>query len=315
VAIKLGIFDVLNTNSLTASEVAERVKADERGIAILLEVLEIFGYVDRKSGDRYSNSAMTSKWVMRTSPTGLADFMCWWDYLVYRFWDEHLEESVRDGKPSINIWEWLSQEPSKWRFPQVAFSSLARLSADEMVAKVKLPQNSRKLLDVGGMHGIDSIKFCQKYPHLSATVFDLPPALELARKNIAAEGVGDRVSVRPGDYFKDDLGNGYDVALLFQILHGHLPDKNIELLRKVANALNPGGLVVIQDTLARKTRSRTARATLVWLDLTYLVTLGGQIYSFNEIAGWLTQAGLNNPREVRMKFGTPFNVIVATKTS
>jgi len=61
-------------------------------------------------------------------------------------------------------------------------------------------------MDVGGGHGLYSTKFCRSYPDLSATVFDLPQALEAARETIAAEKIGDRVSVKEGDFWIDDLG-------------------------------------------------------------------------------------------------------------
>jgi hypothetical protein len=42
--------------------------------------------------------------------------------------------------------------------------------------------------------------------------------------------MGDRVAVQEGDFWGDDLGAGYDVALLFTIIHAYLPEKNVKLL-------------------------------------------------------------------------------------
>jgi hypothetical protein len=42
-------------------------------------------------------------------------------------------------------------------------------------------------------------------------------------------------------------GLGYDIALLFNIIHGLLPEKNKELLHKVARSLDTGGMLVIFD--------------------------------------------------------------------
>ena len=91
---------------------------------------------------------------------------------------------------------------------------------------MKLPPTARRLLDVGGGHGSYSIGFCRRYPQLSATIFDLPGALKLGQETIAAERISDRIWVQEGDFWVDDLGDSYDVALLFNIIHAHLPDKN-----------------------------------------------------------------------------------------
>jgi tRNA1(Val) A37 N6-methylase TrmN6 len=38
-------------------------------------------------------------------------------------------------------------------------------------------QHHTRLLDLGGSHGLHSIRFCQRYPQLSAVIVDLPSAL------------------------------------------------------------------------------------------------------------------------------------------
>ncbi len=182
------------------------------------------------------------------------------------------------------------------------------------VAKVKLPATARRLLDVGGGHGLYSIKFCRRYPQLSATVFDWPQALEVAREVIAAEEMGDRVSVQEGDFWVDNLGNGYNVALLFNIVHAYLPDKNTELLRKVANALHPGGLIVILDQLTGKALGPTAKAMSRLQGLNLFNAAGGQGYAFEEIAGWLTNAGFINPRRINLLKSPGNGLVLGTKT-
>lgn len=49
-ASKLGIFDELSKTSLTSEEIAARVKADSRGMRILLDLLASSGYLRKGSG-------------------------------------------------------------------------------------------------------------------------------------------------------------------------------------------------------------------------------------------------------------------------
>lgn len=301
VAVRLGVFEALASGGMSSAEVAQRIGADGRGVAILLGMLEASGYV-RKNGLRYSNTSMTKKWLLRDSPTSVTSFFVdWWDRLVFPFWDDHLEESVRHGKPSQTIYEWLNQRPELWPIAQAAFASLASALGYNLLSRVKLSSTARKLLDVGGGHGFYSIHFCRRYPQLTATVFDQPQPLEEARKNIAAADMGSRVLVQPGDFWTDDLGTGYDVALLFNIIHAYLPHRNTELLRKVARALKPGGLVVIWDQFANGGLGPASRAVERFFALTFLVTMGGQTYSFNEVSRWLLAAGFAKPRRVFLR--------------
>ncbi len=310
VAVKLGVFESLAEGKRTADDVARSIRTDPRSTMILLENLMAFGYV-RRSGNEYANSSTTRRWLSRRSPINWADVALFWEELVFPFWRDHAENAIRRGRPDVTIYEWLSRVPDGWRLAQAAFQAYARPVADPIAAAVPLPSNAKRLLDVGGGHGFYSTAFCRRFPALSATVFDLPEALISARENVAAAHMEDRISLQPGDYRTDSLGEGYDAALLFSILHTHLPDENLALLLKVARALNRGGVVIVLDNLASGL-SRTTRAIGGHFSLTYLVGLGGQTYSQREIEGWLTAAGFSNPQRVRARKAAGLLLLTAT---
>ena len=305
--VRLGVFDVLRSGPLTAAEVARRIEADERGTTLLLQALEALGYVKERQG-RYANTAMTTRWLPILAE-GVAHFESEVGQWV------HLEDSIRAGKPTVNWYERLAQEPQRWPEYQAGMLAVARITADEIAAKVKLPPSARRLLDVGGGHGFHSIRICRRYPRLSATVFDLPQALAAARRLIAAEEVGDRVSVQEGDYWEDDLGEDYDAALVFNVLLEHSPGQNTELLRRVARALNPGGVVVILDLLRGRLMGSAARAVASLEGLSVFVGTGGQAYAFDDVAGWLRVAGFARPRRIGLLRSPGLGLAVATKVN
>ena len=103
---------------------------------------------------------------------------------------------------------------------------------------------ARRLLDLGGGHGLYSIAFCQKNPGLNAVVFDLPPVTGATRDFISRYRA-DRVSVLPGDFFKDPIGSGYDIVFSSSNPGGKVP----ELIPKIADALNPGGLFINKQAI------------------------------------------------------------------
>lgn len=104
----------------------------------------------------------------------------------------------------------------------------------------------RHLLDLGGGPGTYSFALLEANPELRATIFDLPQTEPLARDNAARYGLAERVAFRGGDYDQDDLGGGYDCALASNVLHGAHHGSGARL-KRLAAALEPGALVIIQD--------------------------------------------------------------------
>jgi hypothetical protein len=103
---------------------------------------------------------------------------------------------------------------------------------------------AKKLLDLGGGHGLYAIAFCQKNPSLEAVVFDLPPVTAATRDFIGRYRAA-RVSVCPGDFHSDPLGSGYDIVFSSSNPGGKVP----ALIPKIAAALNPGGLYINKQSV------------------------------------------------------------------
>jgi len=312
-AVKLRVFDTLHQQPLQPAQLARQLGTDERGIMVLLEALTSLGYVRLRDG-RYTNTAMTTKWLVRSSPSNISAGFDYWDAILSHLWDT-LDESIRTGQPPTHLYAWIEHHPDVSRDFQAWMVAAARLVGPEIVRKVKLPPTARRLLDVGGGHAVYSIALCRRYAQLSATVFDSPQALKAARANIDAASLQDRICVREGDFLRDELGSGYDVALLFNIVHGFSPEQNVALLRKVAAALNGGGVIVIAEQVAGEAPGPTADALTRMLGLSYFHLLGGQIFSYDEIVRWLTIAGFTHARRSNLLKAPGNSLIVATKGS
>ncbi len=350
-AIELDIFEILSKSStpLSARDVATRVDADPQGIEVLLQMLESLGYVRGLANGtvaremKYHNTPMTSKWLVKSSQTSLANYIRMWAALSFSFWDRYLKASIVSGKPPLTIYEWFSQQqqPERWNLFEDAMKELARITADEIVDKIKIPiKKSCRVLDLGGGHGLYSIKFCRANPQLLATIFDLPSAIESARKNIVAaslssiedeeEDIGTRITFQPGDFLKEDcnIGNGYDIVFLFNILHAHNADTNAGLLQKVSKAVIDGGKIVILEVTidssssssqnnglhlqARK--SKTVTTISRFFDIAFFVSLGGLTYSYEEIHSWLRNAGFEEIKRTGLKISPSVSLITAAKS-
>ena len=310
-AINLGVFDALHAGPCTASELTMRIAIDARGAAVLLDTLQSLGYVRRK-GTRYANTRMTTKWLVRSTPTNIIAGFAFWDTVLRELWT-NLEESIRSGQPPTNLYAWVEHQPNVSRDFQAWMVAAARIVTGEVTRKVKLPASARRLLDVGGGHALHSIAFCRRHPQLAATVFDSPMALQAARATIAAYQMEHRITLQEGDFLHEALPSSYDVVLLFNIVHGFAEEQNRALLQKAARALNAGGKVVIGEQVAGNSPGPTAHALAQMLGLNYFHVLGGQIYSFEAIAGWLADTGFTQVQRMNVLRAPGNNLIIATK--
>jgi len=100
-------------------------------------------------------------------------------------------------------------------------------------------QKAHRLLDLGGGHGLYAIAFSRKNPGLEAVVFDLPEVTKATERFIQSYEA-DRVRTQAGDFFKDPLGQGYDILFSSSNPSGKIP----ALIPKIHAALNPGGLYI-----------------------------------------------------------------------
>lgn len=310
-AVRLNVFESLADGKMTATDLARRINADVRGVAALLDVLASLGYVARE-GECHANTAMTTKWMLRHSPSNFAPYFRYWGVMLAKMMG-NLEDSIRQGRAPVNLYEWIEHEPETSRDFQEAMSALARFTLDEVVGKLKLPASARRLLDLGGGHAMYSIALCQKYPQLTATAFDSPQALATGCENIVAHKMQEQVTTQAGNFVRDDLGSGYDVALLFNIIHGNSPEENVALFRKVAFALNPGGRLVVLEQLAGKAPLPMGNAVNSILGLSYFHLLDGRLCSFHEVARWFTESGFGTPRRINLLKAAGSSLIVGIK--
>ncbi len=149
---------------------------------------------------------------------------------------------------------------------------------------------SKKLLDLGGGHGLYAIAFAQANPNLESVVFDLPPVMETTKAYIDEYEMQGRVRAVAGDFTQDDWGNGYDVVFASDCLYKPREDL-VPVLQKIKNSLNPGGIFISKHWMMD--RDRTSPDTTVFFDLmiSLIGHFTGYTYSGQEAAEVFADAG------------------------
>jgi len=287
-AVRTGITARLALQPATVAELAADLNLDPVPTRLLLDCLRSGGHVTARAG-RYRLSRSSRRWLDPQSPlsvaqyvAGTSDYWAWWS---------ELDHVTRTGRPAGH--HDAPPDDPYWRRYIGGQLELARLSADEVAKKIRLPGDSRTLLDIGGGHGWYSAQLCRRYPQLRATVLDLPGSAAIGREIIDKAGLADRVIHRDGDATTDDLGGGYDAVLCFNLLHHLTADQTVELFGRIHDSLAPGGLLAVMDAFAEPSRRTSAQANV--LGLFMYLSSGSQVHPPARLYGWLRESGFDAP--------------------
>jgi SAM-dependent methyltransferase len=293
VAAKLGLVRALEAGPLDAAALAAALGTTEQGTRAVADVLVTAEYLEL-DGSRYARGPLARRWLGPDGPRDFTPALLWGYELWNLLWE--LPQSIRDGAPAQSLWERWSERPEAGKDFSDYMKVKSTLTVEAIVDAAPVPTGAQRLLDLGGSHGLHSIAFCARYPELTATVMDLPEALTGTAQSAADAGVGDRISTKPGSFFTDDLGEGYDVVLLFEILHCLPAEDNAELIMRAARALRPGGVIVILEDVAGEQLDEHNAA----FSLCMFACTGDRTYTLEEIDGWLTDAGLVDVRQLQL---------------
>jgi SAM-dependent methyltransferase len=170
----------------------------------------------------------------------------------------------------------------------------------------------RRLLDLGGGPGTYAIHFCRHNPALSAVVYDLPTTRTFAESTIARFELTDRVTFMAGNYHLEPVPEGFDVAWLSHILHSDGPQGCATILRKAVAALEPGGILLVQEFILNDAKDGPLFPALFSLNM-LLGTPTGQSYAEGELATMLAAAGLAEIRRLPVELPNGAGIMVGRK--
>ena len=304
-ATTLGVFDALTDRALTSDEVAAACATDPRATTALLGVLASAGYLDEREG-MYTLGGKARRWLRRGDPADVSAYIHFnflqWDWLG------ELERFIQTGTP-IAFHERLTD--AGWEDYERGMAAIARLTLPEVVWRTPVPPGATALLDIGGGHGLASARFLHRHPQMRATVLDLPQAL--AGSAPLPEDVAKRVERIAGDALTARLGQeAYDVIYVANLLHHFDASQIATLAERIAGALRPGGLWVIQDGV-RERRRHSERMAAAIGDLYFALTSASGFWSFAEMAAWQERSGLRPMRPIRLLTAPGQGLQIATK--
>jgi ubiquinone/menaquinone biosynthesis C-methylase UbiE len=310
-AVELDVFTAVGEGARTATELAARCRASERGTRILCDYLVVMGFLT-KEGGRYGLTPDAAAFLDRRSPAymgGTIEFLLYPPH-VAAFDD--LAEVVRRGTALPTESGALEPENPMWvKFARAMVPMM--MPAAQQIAKVLNEGGGRelKVLDIAAGHGMFGITIARENPRATVVALDWPNVLAVAKENAEGAGVADRYTTIEGSAFDADFGAGYDAVLLTNFLHHFDPPTCETLLRKVHAALAEGGRALALEFVPNDDRvSPPIPAAFSMMMLGS--TPSGDAYTFAEFDRMFRNAGFSHS-ELRPLVASPEQLIIARK--
>ena len=297
VALKLGLFEALAGEDRDEAGLAIAIGGEPRATMILANAMAALGLLEKHDGV-YRLSDAARRYLVESSDEFLGGMIAF-DEMIFPLW-VRLEESVRSGAPVRTPDMFQARPEETARFIR-AMDSLVRARGDARHLASTLDLSGVDVIaDIGGGPGTYVAEFVKRWPHLRGAICDLPATLAVAREILTSRdgGVRERIELVEFDYNQDEIPLQCGAILLSNIIHSEPEAVNKSLAHKCFRALKPGGRLIIKDHILNREMTGPAAGALFSLYL--LLTTHGRDYSFDEVSGWLRDAGFVEIEQQRL---------------
>jgi SAM-dependent methyltransferase len=308
--VRIGVFDALAGGTKSVADVAKETGASDRGLRIMLNALVGLGLLKKDGPERYALTPEADNFLVKDRPGYLGGFLQHTSSHLIPKW-LGLTDIVRTGRPAGAV----NQEGTGAEFFEKFVEDLyplnvaaANVLADEL--RIEQAAGPVAVLDLAAGSGVWGVALAKRSPRVRVTAVDWPGVLPATQRTAERQGVADRFRFVAGDILSVDFGAGYQVATLGHILHSEGEARSRKLLAKTAAALAPGGTIAIAEWLVDTDRTGPPIGLIFAVNM-LVNTEQGDTWSFDEIAGWLREAGFRDARQLEAPAPSP--LVLATK--
>lgn len=215
-----------------------------------------------------------------------------------------LDKSVEQGRPvglkALGDWktlyEGLSAFPPKARESWLAFDHYYSDAAFPAALPLVFAERPKRLLDVGGNTGKWAAQCAKHDPDVQITIADLPQQLELARAEVAKNGLDSRVSFFPINLLDSAqaLPAGYDAIWMSQFLDCFSEQEITSILKRAAGAMTETTALYILELFWDRQPNATAAFCLQQTSLYFTCIANGssQMYHSADLLCCVAASGL-----------------------
>lgn len=289
VAAALNVADELEQGPRYYTDLARAVDADQRSLHRILRMLVSVGIFAETEPGTYALNDVAE--LLRSDhPASMRDLAVMLTSESHWLPWGKLGEVVRTGASGArhafgtDLFSWFQEKGNRdeWKIFNAAMTSFSSSTARLVTAGFDF-SGCRRIVDIGGGHGLLLSEVLEHAPQASGVLFDLPGVLE------GADGLDARVECVGGDFF-ESVPSGGDTYLLKHILHDWSDEQCLLILRNIAAGMDPQGRVLaIETVMPESTDPHPAK----FMDVNMLaMTEGGCERTESEYAELFDAAGL-----------------------
>ena len=293
-AIHHRVFDVLAKQPMSIAELAQATGASTRGLSAIADLLVGFALLTRDDEGRYALTPESDAFLVSHKPSFMGGIFRHMSSQLLPNW-LRLSDIVSSGKRAKAGDSIAEGAPFFAEFVEdilpLSYPS-AHMLADALDLAQATGPVSGPVPHLASGSGVWGIALAQASPHV--TVMRSTGRIA-ARDATSCGAVWGRRAVHPGG--RRSAAGGFrrphQVATLGHIPHSEGVERSRALLRRTHAALTPGGTIAIAEFLVDADRRGPMNGLIFAVNM-LVNTEHGNTYSFDEIAGWLTEAGFTN---------------------
>ena len=292
----MGIFVLLDQESLTASQISSRLQADSRFVGAFIEACVALNLLQKKE-DVYTNAETASVFLVPDKPGYVGSLVLH----ITNYWHSwgNLDRLICEGRTELPFENGFTDAATYWQdYMEGQHNRAVAGQSDNLVQNVNL-STRKKMLDLGGGAASYSIALCKANPQLTSYVIDAKEPLAIARPLVAEQNLQERVFLIEDDMNSVELESDYDTVLISGVVLIKSEDECRRIFRRAYDALLPGGLIIVQDFM-RIDHSEKRHFLDTMMDLYVLLGFApqaGDRYG-DEYAAWLIDTGFIHIKQI-----------------
>lgn len=295
--LELEVFTKIGDGSVTAASLGAALGVDPERLSRLLYALCSIGLLRVENG-RFANGPEASAYLDASKPGYRGG-----DHeLLRQLWSADLltADSLRENRPAA-LHDFSQAGPEAAAAFNRKIAPGALVFGRTLAREIDLSAVG-SVIDIGGGSGTALVGLRERWPHLAATLMELPPVAAAARIVLSDTGIED-VRVEEGDITASPSRDRHDLAILKAVVQVLPPDKARLSILNAARCLRPGGEILIAGWGVIDD-DRLGPPDGVFLNITFLnLYRHGESYTEGQYRAWMAEAGFQHITRSRLPDG------------
>ena len=232
-ANNIGLFDILDNEGKTLTQIAMELDLEEDRIEPILNALTFHKIISKNKDSYYLEEY--NEVLNKNSEHNQLGYIKFAGTIIKRY--ENLENAIKNKEVATNSFKELTEKEAE-NFMQGMNANA--INPSKFIAD-NYDFHNHNILDVAAGAGTYSITVAKKHENVIAKMIDLPEMVKIQNKRIHQEGLENRITSEIYDYNISFPTGNYDDVFLFAVVHQEPKEHVKKLLDNIYKVLKPNG--------------------------------------------------------------------------